>query len=126
MKLMLEIIAMLMSVVLAFFIASNIYDKGIYPPLNMLAVLLSYLVCLWTIFYIATKEKFRGMVIFVIVATQVSFGILIASGYVEKKSNEHVYITDKLDYKEGVNKDELFIFNYNSKQLKNAIEKYNN
>ena len=126
MKLMLEIVAMLMSGFLAFFIASNIYDKGLYPPLNMLAVLLSYLVCLWTIFYIATKEKFRGMVIFVIVATQVSFGILIASGYVEKKSNEHIYITDKLDYKDGVNKDELFIFNYNSKQLKNAIEKYNN
>ena len=125
MKLMLEVIAMLMSGILCFFIASNIYSTGIYTPINIIAIFLGYLVCVWAIFYVAAKEKFRGMAILVIIATQVSFWILVASGHVEQKSNEHIYITDKLDYKDGVDKDKLFIFNYGYDQMNKAIEKYN-
>ena len=123
---MLEVITKLMSGVLAFLVANGTYNHAIYTPLGLIAVFACYLACVWVIFYIAAKEKFGFMPMLIIIVTQVSFWLIIASGYVERKSNEHVYITEKLDYKDGIDKNDLFIFNYNSKQLKDAIEKYNN
>jgi hypothetical protein len=126
MKLMLEVVTMLMSGFAALFLANGTYNHAIYTPLSLIASFSCYLACVWVIFYIAAKEKFRFVPMLIIITTQVSFWLIIASGYVERKSNEHVYITEKLDYKDGIDKNDLFIFNYNSKQLKDAIERYNN
>ena len=126
MKLMLEIVTILMSGFAAFLVANSTYNFAIYTLIGLIAIFACYLAFMWVIFYIAAKEKFGFMPMLIIIVTQVSFGMIVASGYVERKSNEHVYITEKLDYKDGIDKNDLFIFNYNTKQLKDAIEKYNN